>query len=132
MDRLHTLEYALKELRQVISTLDDTVMDGATNCQPWTVRRAFDGHEDQLAPFLGAPASTVVRNADLSFSTRLIAERAQDSAGDQDVIDQATGLIAASFRLDLETAAKRLESAAGKAGLDREKFARGLVGLVSS
>src|ERR1700710_1279449 len=39
MDRLHTLEYALGELRHVIGTLDDTVMDGATNCEPWTVRR---------------------------------------------------------------------------------------------
>ena len=39
MDRLHTLEYALGELQQVIGTLDDTVMDATTNCEPWTVRR---------------------------------------------------------------------------------------------
>jgi uncharacterized protein (TIGR03086 family) len=39
MGRLHTLEYALGELRRVIGTLDPPVMDGATNCPPWTVRR---------------------------------------------------------------------------------------------
>jgi GAF domain-containing protein len=96
------------------------------------VDHAFDGHEDQLARLLGAPASTVVRNADLSFSTRLAAERAHDSTEAQDVIDQATGLIAASLRLDMKTAAKRLELAARKAGLGTEKFARGLIGLVGS
>ena len=39
VDRLHTLDYALGELRQVVGTLDDSVMDGPTNCEPWTVRR---------------------------------------------------------------------------------------------
>src|SRR4051812_11829227 len=39
MDRLQTLDYALGELRRVVDTLDDSVMDGPTNCEPWTVRR---------------------------------------------------------------------------------------------
>src|SRR4051812_35980015 len=39
MDRLQTLDYALGELRRVVDTLDDSVMDGPTNCDPWTVRR---------------------------------------------------------------------------------------------
>jgi len=39
MDRLQTLDYALGELRRVVGTLDDSVMDGPTNCDPWTVRR---------------------------------------------------------------------------------------------
>jgi uncharacterized protein (TIGR03086 family) len=39
MDHLQTLEYALRELRQVVSTLDDSEMDSATNCEPWSVRR---------------------------------------------------------------------------------------------
>ncbi|MEP6666559.1 MAG: TIGR03086 family metal-binding protein [Nocardioidaceae bacterium] len=39
MDRLHTLEYALRELRHVVGTLDDSVMDAPTNCEPWSVRR---------------------------------------------------------------------------------------------
>jgi uncharacterized protein (TIGR03086 family) len=39
VDRLHTLDYTLSELRKVIGTLEDSVMDGPTNCGPWTVRR---------------------------------------------------------------------------------------------
>jgi GAF domain-containing protein len=36
---------------------------------------AFDGHHGRLAGILGADVSTVIRNADLSFSTRATAER---------------------------------------------------------
>ncbi len=39
MDRLQTLDYALEELRRVVGSLDESVMDGPTNCEPWTVRR---------------------------------------------------------------------------------------------
>lgn len=39
MDHLQTLDYALEELRRVVGTLDESVMDGPTNCAPWTVRR---------------------------------------------------------------------------------------------
>lgn len=39
MDRLDTLEYGLGELRHVIGTLDDSVMDDPTNCESWSVRR---------------------------------------------------------------------------------------------
>ncbi len=39
MDRLHTLDYGLGELRHVIGTLDESVMDRLSNCEPWSVRR---------------------------------------------------------------------------------------------
>jgi len=39
MDQLETLEYAMEELRRVVSTLDDTQMEVVTNCAPWTVRQ---------------------------------------------------------------------------------------------
>jgi uncharacterized protein (TIGR03086 family) len=39
VDRLDTLEYALGQLRQVVGTLEDSVMDGPTNCGQWSVRR---------------------------------------------------------------------------------------------
>jgi uncharacterized protein (TIGR03086 family) len=39
VDRLRTLAYSLGELRVVIETLEDSVMDDPTNCDPWTVRR---------------------------------------------------------------------------------------------
>jgi uncharacterized protein (TIGR03086 family) len=39
VDRLDTLDYGLTELRRVIGSLDDAVMDDPTNCEPWSVRR---------------------------------------------------------------------------------------------
>ena len=39
MQRLDTLDYALGQLRQIVGTLDGSVMDGPTNCAPWSVRR---------------------------------------------------------------------------------------------
>ena len=39
MDRLHTLDYGLGELRHVIGTLDESDMDRLSNCEPWSVRR---------------------------------------------------------------------------------------------
>ena len=39
MDQLATLNYALKELRGVVASLDDAQMDMVTNCEPWTVRQ---------------------------------------------------------------------------------------------
>jgi uncharacterized protein (TIGR03086 family) len=39
MDSLQTLDYSLQELRRVIATLDDSQLDGSSNCEPWTVRQ---------------------------------------------------------------------------------------------
>ena len=38
-DPLGTLEVSLRDLRQVVASLDDAQMDTITNCEPWTVRR---------------------------------------------------------------------------------------------
>jgi uncharacterized protein (TIGR03086 family) len=39
MDQLGTLEFAVNQLSGVIATLDDSEMDTATCCEPWTVRQ---------------------------------------------------------------------------------------------
>jgi len=39
MDREPVLDYALALLKQVVGSLDDSLMDAPTNCPPWTVRR---------------------------------------------------------------------------------------------
>jgi uncharacterized protein (TIGR03086 family) len=39
MDQLATLEFAIGELRREVTALDDSELDGLTNCEPWTVRR---------------------------------------------------------------------------------------------
>lgn len=39
MGSLQTLDYALRELQQVVDNLDESEMDTVSNCDPWTVRR---------------------------------------------------------------------------------------------
>jgi uncharacterized protein (TIGR03086 family) len=39
MDQLATLEFAIGELRRLVTALDDSELDTVTNCEPWTVRR---------------------------------------------------------------------------------------------
>jgi uncharacterized protein (TIGR03086 family) len=39
MDQLATLEFAIGELRRMVTALDDSELDTVTNCDPWTVRR---------------------------------------------------------------------------------------------
>jgi uncharacterized protein (TIGR03086 family) len=39
MDSVQALDYSLRELRHVIASLDDSQMDVASNCEPWTVRQ---------------------------------------------------------------------------------------------
>ncbi|MDG2262057.1 MAG: TIGR03086 family metal-binding protein [Actinomycetota bacterium] len=39
MDQLETLEFAVNGLRSVIASVDDSEMDVATACDPWTVRQ---------------------------------------------------------------------------------------------
>lgn len=38
-DPLGTLDVSLKDLQQVVASLDDSEMDTITNCEPWTVRQ---------------------------------------------------------------------------------------------
>jgi len=39
MDQMATLEFAVGELHREVAALDDSELDTATNCEPWTVRR---------------------------------------------------------------------------------------------
>ena len=39
MERLPVLDYTLALLRDVIGSLDESLVEGPTNCPPWTVRR---------------------------------------------------------------------------------------------
>lgn len=77
---------------------------------------AFDGHHDELAELLGAWAGGAVTNADLSFSTRLEAQRAPQRLRDATRIEVATGILAAALRVSVEDAGRRLDRAAAQAG----------------
>jgi transcriptional regulator with GAF, ATPase, and Fis domain len=90
---------------------------------------AFDGHHDQVAELLGARVSDIVRNADLSFTTRQVAEQAPDTIRARDAVDRAVGMIIGSMKVDAETAGRRLEEAAKRAGISVPAFARALINL---
>ena len=85
---------------------------------------AFTGHHDKLADALGASASEVVTNADLSFATRLRAARAPAQLRAAQEIETATGLLAARYDQDVDSARARLRDAAARAGVEEALVAR--------
>jgi transcriptional regulator with GAF, ATPase, and Fis domain len=87
---------------------------------------AFDGHHEALGVVLDASAEHVVANADLSFSTRLEAANAPTVLADQDDVDIALGIIAASQGVGIATAQERLRDAAARAGITEGQAARAI------
>lgn len=90
---------------------------------------AFEGHHDKLAAILGASTTGVVRNADLSFSTRLTAEKSPAALQAQDVLDRAVGFLSSSLRVDVAEARQRLMDAARRAGIPPAQLATALLHL---
>ena len=90
---------------------------------------AFEGHHETLAQILGASAADVVRNADLSFATRRVAEQSLQALRSDDVTNMAIGMLAEKLKLDLDSAAQRLADAAVRAGITSEQFAQALVAM---
>jgi GAF domain-containing protein len=76
---------------------------------------AFVGHHEELAEIFGAWAAGAVANADLSFRTRREAQAAPRRVREQHVIDVAIGMVAARFRVDVDTAHAHLQDAAARA-----------------
>ena len=93
---------------------------------------AFEGHHEELGEALGASALSAVANADLSFSTRLEAVQAPARLADQDDVDIALGIIAASQDVDIPTAQERLRQAAARAGITEGQAARAVRQVFSS
>lgn len=85
---------------------------------------AFRGHHEELGAALGASAQSAVANADLSFSTRLEAVEGPARLADQDDVDIALGIIAASQEVDIAMAHERLRQAAARAGITEGQAAR--------
>ncbi|MCW2761717.1 MAG: hypothetical protein JWR85_1918 [Marmoricola sp.] len=90
---------------------------------------AFEGHEADLARILGGYAPGMVRNADLTFSTRNVAEQAPRKLQTDALLDRAIGFIAAKLGLDLGAAHERLREAARRAGITEEELANALLRL---
>jgi AmiR/NasT family two-component response regulator len=92
---------------------------------------AFEGHHEELAAICHGWAPGVVANADLTFATRLEAMATPERMEEQDLVDQAIGMLAASLELDAADAAERLRRAAARADLSEAKVARVVIKVLS-
>ncbi|MCW2848177.1 MAG: response regulator receiver [Marmoricola sp.] len=92
-------------------------------------RNAFEGQHDELAGLLGAWAPGAVRNADLSFDTRRLAEQAPETLRAQDVISRAVGMIVVHQDIDISTAHELLHATAHRVGIRPEQLAEALIQL---
>lgn len=88
---------------------------------------AFEGQHDELARLLGAWAPGAVRNADLSFSTRRMAERAPQELESEGLINRAVGMLAVHRDTDVAQAQELLRAAAARAGIQPEQLAAALI-----
>jgi GAF domain-containing protein len=91
--------------------------------------RAFDGLHEELADILGAWAPGAVTNADLPFVSRREAERAPGHLGHLSLLDRAAALVSAARCIDPDTAGRRVEEAAARAGISTLQLAEALLSL---
>lgn len=92
----------------------------------------FDGKHGLLATVFSAWAPGAVTNADLSFSTRRVAEQAPARLREDALISAATGILAASRSVPIEAARAQLEESAARAGVPVGKLARVIIELHDS
>ena len=89
----------------------------------------FSDKRELLADVFGAWAPGAVANADLSFSTRHLAEQAPEQLRSQALMDTAVGIVAVDHGIALDEARERLENAARRAGVPLGQLARTIVHL---
>jgi GAF domain-containing protein len=114
-----TLTMPLTDEERIVGTVN---LYGAT-------RDCFEGHHDELAQILGASAPGAIRNADLSFSTRRLAEQSPGRLSDQSAVNRAIGVLAARLDVDVVTAEERLRDAARRAGITPDQLATAVIRL---
>jgi GAF domain-containing protein len=90
---------------------------------------AFDGHHEGLARIFDAWAPGAVTNADLSFTTRGVAEHAPELVREDVDLAVASGVIANRDNLSIEDGRRRLRDAAHRAGVTEEQLAHTIVEL---
>jgi GAF domain len=91
---------------------------------------AFEGKQRALADALGASAANAVTNADLPFHTRVEAEHGPRRLADQEHVNIALGMIAASQDVTIATARERLRDAAVRAGITQGQAAAAVRGIL--
>lgn len=98
------------------------------NLYGFAVDTFVDQHQS-LADVFGAWAPGAVANADLSFSTRAVAEKAPTQLHASTSIDTATGILAAQRDLTVAEARAQLEDSARRAGVPVARLAEVVVQL---
>ncbi|MDN4171859.1 GAF and ANTAR domain-containing protein [Nocardioides sp. SOB77] len=88
---------------------------------------AFTGHHEELAEVFGAWAPGAVANADLSFRTRLEAQRAPERIAEQRLVDTAVGVVSEQSGIDVDAARARLVEAAARAGVPVAELAEAVL-----
>jgi hypothetical protein len=101
------------------------------NLYAWT-RDAFVGHHEELAAICRGWAPGAIANADLAFRTRLEAVATPQRMQEQDVVDQAIGMLAATLEMAVADAAERLRQAAVRAGITEPQAAKTIIRLLSN
>ena len=89
----------------------------------------FDGRHTELADVFRAWAPGAVTNADLSFSTRRLAEQAPARLREDALVETATGILAASRTISFDEAREQLEDSAARAGVPVGALARVIIEL---
>ena len=93
---------------------------------------AFNGRHEQLANALGADVTAAVANADLTFATLGKAQETAEHLAEQDLVHQATGIVAARHNLDIVAARAHLADSARRAGVTEVQAASALINAVGS
>lgn len=89
----------------------------------------FRGRYADLAAAVGGLASGAVLNADLSFSTRQLAQQAPGILRESAVLESAVGVIASSLDIGFREARERLHRAAEAAGISPARLAGAVLAL---
>jgi GAF domain-containing protein len=116
-----TLTFPVLDAGQVVGTVN---LYGAAD-------DTFDGKHQGLSAVFGGWAPGAVANADLSFSTRTLAQSAPARLREDAVVDTAVGIVAGSRGMDLIAAREDIEDAARRAGIPLAALARMIVEMGS-
>ena len=90
---------------------------------------AFNGHHQAIAHIFDAWAAGAVTNADLSFTSRSIAERAPDLLRAEIDLTVASSMIAHQDNVSIDAARRQLDEAARRAGVTEAQLAQTIVEL---
>jgi hypothetical protein len=88
---------------------------------------SFDGFHEEIARIFDAWAPGAVTNADLTFSTRRIAEEAPRRLREDLTVIAAVGILASRHRGDLERARELLRNSALRAGVREVDLAASII-----